>query len=76
MHQYPGTDKAWLGRNSDNRYENMGRRFSMVAQGPAWAQVNMTPFRPFKGFTTEGEIRSPCPGEQSGTTRSQAYHGQ
>ena len=59
MHQYPGTDKAWLDRNSDNRYENMGRSFSRVAQGPAWAQVSMTPFRLFKGFTTEGGIRSP-----------------
>jgi arylsulfatase len=59
MHQYPGTDKAWLDRNSDNRYENMGRRFSRIAQGPAWAQVSMTPFRLFKAFTTEGGIRSP-----------------
>jgi arylsulfatase A-like enzyme len=59
MHQYPDTDKAWLDRNSDNRYENMGRRFSRVAQGPAWAQVSMTPFRLFKGFTTEGGIRTP-----------------
>lgn len=59
MHQYPGTDRAWVERNSDNRYENMGRRFSRIAQGPAWAQVSMTPFRLFKGFTTEGGIRSP-----------------
>jgi arylsulfatase A-like enzyme len=59
MHQYPDTDKAWLDRNSDNRYENMGRRFSRIAQGPAWAQVSMTPFRLFKAFTTEGGIRSP-----------------
>ncbi len=34
----------------------MGRRFSRVAQGPAWAQVSMAPFRLFKGFTTEGGI--------------------
>jgi arylsulfatase A-like enzyme len=59
MYQYPDTDKAWLDRNSDNRYENMGHRFSRVAQGPAWAQVSMTPFRLFKGFTTEGGIRTP-----------------
>jgi arylsulfatase len=59
MHQYPGTDKAWVDRNSDNRYENMGRRFSRIAQGAAWAQVSMTPFRLFKAFTTEGGIRSP-----------------
>jgi arylsulfatase len=59
MHQYPGTDQAWVDSNSDNRYENMGRRFSRVAQGAAWAQVSMTPFRLFKAFTVEGGIRSP-----------------
>ena len=59
MHQYPGTDIAWVERNSDNRYENMGRRFSRIAQGAAWAQVSMTPFRLFKAFPTEGGIRSP-----------------
>jgi arylsulfatase len=31
MHKYPQTDKAWIERNSDNRYENMGRRFSRIA---------------------------------------------
>ena len=59
MHQYPDTDKAWVDRNSDNRYENMGRQFSRVGPGPAWAQVSMTPYRLFKGFTTEGGIRTP-----------------
>jgi arylsulfatase A-like enzyme len=59
MHQYPDTDKAWVDRNSDNRYENMGRQFSRIGPGPAWAQVSMTPFRLFKGFTTEGGIRTP-----------------
>ena len=77
MHQYPDTDKAWLDRNSDNRYENMGRRFSRIAAGPAWAQVSMTPFRLFKGFTTEGGIRSPLiisgPGVVKPGTRSDAF---
>ena len=59
MDQYPGTDKEWVDRNSDNRYENLGRSFSRIAQGPAWAQVSMTPYRMFKGFTAEGGIRSP-----------------
>jgi len=59
MHMYPGTDEAWVKRNSDNRYENMGRRFSRIAQGMAWAQVSMTPFRLFKALPSEGGIRSP-----------------
>jgi arylsulfatase len=77
MHQYPGTDKAWLDRNSDNRYENMGRQFSRVAPGPAWAQVSMTPYRLFKGFTTEGGIRTPLiisgPGLINRGERSDAF---
>jgi len=77
MHQYPDTDKAWVDRNSDNRYENMGRQFSRVAQGTAWAQVSMTPYRLFKVFTTEGGIRTPLiisgPGVADQGTHSDAF---
>jgi len=59
MHQYPQTDKAWIERNSDNRFENLGRQFSRMAAGPAWAQVSMTPYRLFKTTVAEGGIRSP-----------------
>ncbi len=77
MHQYPQTDKAWLKRNSDNRYQNMGRQFSRIATGPAWAQVSMTPYRMFKAFPAEGGIRSPLivsgPGVAKAGTRSDAF---
>jgi arylsulfatase len=77
MYQYPDTDKTWLDRNSDNRYENMGRQFSRVAPGSAWAQVSMTPYRLFKGFTTEGGIRTPLiisgPGVDNRRDRSDAF---
>ena len=77
MHQYPQTDQAWLNRNSDNRYQNMGRRFSRIATGPAWAQVSMTPYRMFKAFPAEGGIRSPLivsgPGVAKPGTRSDAF---
>jgi arylsulfatase len=77
MHQYPQTDKAWVERNSDNRFENMGRQFSRIATGPAWAQVSMTPYRMFKGFPTEGGTRSPLivsgPGVAKPGTRSDAF---
>lgn len=59
MHEYPHTDEAWVERNSDNRFENLGRQYSRVATGPAWAQVSMTPYRLFKVFVAEGGIRSP-----------------
>ena len=59
MHGYPGTDEAWVERNSDNRPENWGRRASRIAQGMGWAQASVTPFRLFKGFIAEGGVRSP-----------------
>jgi arylsulfatase A-like enzyme len=59
MHNYPGTDEAWVERNSDNRLSNWGRPGSRIAQGAGWAQASSTPFRLFKGFIAEGGIRSP-----------------
>ena len=59
MHMYPGTDEAWVERNSDNRFSNWGRRGSRIAQGAGWAQASSTPFRLFKAFIAEGGIRSP-----------------
>jgi arylsulfatase len=59
MHMYPGTDEAWVERNSDNRPSNWGKRGSRIAEGPGWAQASSTPFRLFKAFIAEGGIRSP-----------------
>jgi arylsulfatase len=59
MHAYPGTDEAWVERNSDNRFENWGRRGSRIAEGFGWAQASVTPFRLIKGFIAEGGIRAP-----------------
>jgi arylsulfatase len=77
MHQYPDTDKAWIDRNSDNRFENLGRQYSRIAAGPAWAQVSMTPFRLFKTVVAEGGIRSPLivtgPGVEKPNTHSGAF---
>ncbi len=77
MHQYPQTDKAWVERNSDNRFENLGRQYSRMAAGPAWAQVSMTPYRLFKTTMAEGGIRSPLiitgPGVMKPGTTSGAF---
>jgi len=77
MHQYPQTDEAWIERNSDNRFKNLGRQYSRIATGPAWAQVSMTPFRMFKAFVAEGGIRSPLimagPGVKNAGTRNGAF---
>jgi arylsulfatase len=70
MHMYPGTDEAWVERNSDNRFANWGRRGSRIAQGAGWAQASSTPFRLFKAFIAEGGIRSPLIISGRSVTRS------
>lgn len=59
MDKYPGTDEAWVERNSDNRFTNYGKRGSRIAQGPGWAQASSTPFHLFKHYLAEGGIRVP-----------------
>ena len=77
MHQYANTDKAWVERNSDNRFENLGRQFSRMAAGPGWAQVSMVPYNLFKTTLAEGGIRSPLivagPGVKKSDTASDAF---
>ncbi|VVO30840.1 arylsulfatase [Pseudomonas fluorescens] len=46
--------------NTDNRYENIGRRQSNLSYGLRWAEVSATPFRLFKGTTGEGGISVPA----------------
>jgi len=75
MHQYPDTDEAWVERNSDNRYENLGRQFSRIATGPAWAQASMTPYRMFKAFVAEGGIRSPLIIAGPGVKKAGSHNG-
>ncbi|MHC4154117.1 MAG: arylsulfatase [Planctomycetota bacterium] len=60
FHNYPGTTKEWVERNSDNRYENMGKRGSRISIGMAWSLAGNTPLRYFKGFHSEGGMRVPC----------------
>lgn len=42
-----------------NSYENMGKAGSFLWLSPEWAHVSSTPYRLFKGFTSEGGIRVP-----------------
>lgn len=54
------TNEQWINDNFDNSLENIGRAGSYVSVGPGWARVSSTPFRLFKGFTSEGGIRVPA----------------
>ncbi|HHE65108.1 MAG TPA: arylsulfatase [Bacteroidetes bacterium] len=40
-------------------YENMGKPNSFISYGPQWAEAGSSPFRYFKGLTTEGGMNTP-----------------
>jgi arylsulfatase len=44
---------------AENSHNSLGRKGTYAEYGAAWAQVGMTPFRVYKGWTAEGGIRSP-----------------
>jgi arylsulfatase len=54
----------------DNSLDNRGQTNSFVLYGQHWAEVSSTPFRGFKGNTTDGGIRVPAilklPNNQTG----------
>ncbi len=56
---YPGQTEEFLD-SFDNSLENMGLPNSLGDIGPNWASASMSPFRLYKGFTSEGGIRAPC----------------
>ena len=58
MRNYPAQTDEYVS-SFDNSLENIGREGSFTAQGPAWAQVSMVPFRLFKATAAEGGIRAP-----------------
>lgn len=52
---------SWnMGAPWDNsKIENWGKKGTFIQFGAAWAQVSAGPFRMFKGYQSEGGIRSP-----------------
>ncbi|MBW2401722.1 MAG: arylsulfatase [Deltaproteobacteria bacterium] len=73
-HMYPGSSREWVERNSDNRFENLGRRGSRVAIGAAWALASDTPLRHFKAVHSEGGIRVPFIIAGPGVARTGEIH--
>jgi arylsulfatase len=43
----------------NSNFDDWGKKGSFIQYGPAWAQVGAGPFRMFKGFVSEGGIRTP-----------------
>jgi len=44
---------------AEDGHNSLGRKGTYSEYGPLWAQVSMTPFRIYKGWVSEGGIRSP-----------------
>ncbi len=55
---YPGQTEEYLS-SFDNSMENRGLKNSFIETGPGWAQASMAPGRLYKGFPSEGGIKSP-----------------
>jgi len=56
---YPGQTEEYM-NSFDNSLDNIGLPNSLTDMGPNWASASMSPYRLFKGFTTEGGIKAPC----------------
>ncbi len=61
--------KEWTEKTWDNSFENMGLKGSYIQQGRDWASVSSMPFKYYKGFSSEGGVRTPMilryPGSRS-----------
>lgn len=69
---YPGNADGKYLSTFDNSMKNKGLKGSFVEMGPAWAKASSSPFRFFKGFTSEGGIKAPLIVKMPSKTESQA----
>jgi arylsulfatase A-like enzyme len=55
-HDYFG---IFLQENYSDAFEDMGKENSFISYGPQWAEAGASPFKYFKGYTTEGGMNAP-----------------
>lgn len=67
---YPGNEDGKYLASFNNHMENRGLKGSYVEAGPGWAWASSSPFRFFKGFSTEGGIKAPLMVKMPGNTRN------
>ena len=58
FYDHPGYG-PFIRAHFDDDYESMGQANSFISYGPQWAEAGSSPFRHFKGLTTEGGIIAP-----------------
>jgi arylsulfatase len=56
---YHDTEGPFIREHFIDDYESMGQPNSFISYGPQWAEAGSSPFKYFKGLTTEGGIIAP-----------------
>lgn len=51
--------KDFIREHYTDDYEEMGTKDSFISYGPQWAEAGASPFKYFKGYTTQGGINTP-----------------
>ena len=67
---YPGNADGKYLQGFNNEMQNRGLPGSYIEMGPGWAQASSSPFRLFKGFSTEGGIKAPLIFKLPGTMKN------
>lgn len=67
---YPGNEDGKYLASFNNKMDNRGLQNSYVEMGPGWAQASSSPFKFFKGFTSEGGIKAPLIIKMPGNTKN------
>lgn len=49
----------FIQENYSEEYDEMGKINSYISYGPQWAEAGSSPFKYYKGFTTEGGMNTP-----------------
>jgi len=66
----------FIRKHFNDDYENMGQSNSFISYGEPWAEAGSSPFRHFKGFTTEGGMTAAMVISGPNVKRkNEIYHG-
>ena len=71
---YGDTYGPFIREHFTDDYETMGQPNSFISYGPQWAEAGSSPFRYFKGFTTEGGLNSPMILSGAGVEKGNVIH--
>jgi arylsulfatase len=71
---YNDTYGPFIREHFTDEYELMGQPNSFISYGPQWAEAGSSPFRYFKGLTTEGGMNTPMILSGAGVEKENLIH--